>query len=122
MMADFTITGGQTVDQKAEQVVAEQGKASGAYAQAKWLHDYLNKPQTTINLHPLSRFRVLMLGTGVCSYAEAYQMLLNKAGITSRLVSGTADGVGGWGNHAWNLVLLGGNWYHGCHLGRELGT
>lgn len=114
-MADFTITGGQTVDQKAEQVVAEcKAKASGAYAQAKWLHDYLNK--TADYDHTYTHYHasgVLMLGTGVCnSYAEAYQMLLNKAGITSRLVSGTADGVGGWGDHAWNLVLLGGNWYH----------
>lgn len=45
----------------------------------------------------------------VCNgYAEALQILLLCAGIKSQFVVGTAGGV----SHAWNLVQLGGEWYH----------
>ena len=45
----------------------------------------------------------------VCNgYAEAMQLLLLCAGINTRFVIGTADGV----DHAWNLVELDGKWYH----------
>lgn len=45
----------------------------------------------------------------VCNgYAEAMQLLLQCAGIRSKFVVGTADEM----EHAWNLVELGGKWYH----------
>ena len=58
---------------------------------------------------------VLIKGTGVCqSYALAYQMLLNEAGIENIYISGSADNGSGSGRvgHAWNMVKLGDNWYH----------
>ncbi len=52
---------------------------------------------------------VLLDGTGVCeSYALAYQMLLGEIGIPSIYTVGYARGE----LHAWNLVQLGGDWYH----------
>lgn len=45
----------------------------------------------------------------VCNgYAEALQLLFVCAGIKSQFVVGTAAGV----SHAWNLVEIGGKWYH----------
>lgn len=45
----------------------------------------------------------------VCNgYAEAMQLMLLCAGVNSKFVIGTADGV----DHAWNLVELNGKWYH----------
>ncbi len=52
----------------------------------------------------------------VCDgYAKAFQYLLKRAGINSVVVSGTAGTLdGGYadeGAHAWNIVLLDGEWY-----------
>ena len=53
---------------------------------------------------------VLLHGTGVCdSFASAYIMLLNEAGIDCKKVLGS-DLRGE--SHAWVLVKLGGEWYH----------
>lgn len=55
---------------------------------------------------------VLLKGTGVCSsYAYAAELLLTKAGIANRYLSGTTTG-GSSGGHAWNLVRVDGQWYH----------
>lgn len=51
--------------------------------------------------------------TAVCSgYAAAYEYLLQKAGIKSTIVNGTAwaDGQDA-DSHTWNLVELDGDWY-----------
>jgi hypothetical protein len=51
----------------------------------------------------------LVDGLAVCDgYAKAYSHLLRLAGIESRLISGEGRGQ----LHAWNLIHLGGNWYH----------
>ena len=51
---------------------------------------------------------VLVLGTGVCdSYSRAYGLLLTKVGIENKRLTGDAGG-----GHAWNLVRIGGQWYH----------
>ncbi len=57
---------------------------------------------------------MLFHGTGVCNtYTVTYQMLLSSVGITNKVVSGTATNNSGvTGSHAWNLVLLNGDWYH----------
>ncbi len=52
----------------------------------------------------------------VCSgYSKAFQYLLKRAGIMSVIISGTGTsvtgGIPGAGSHAWNAVLLDGEWY-----------
>ncbi|NLE69942.1 MAG: leucine-rich repeat protein [Clostridiales bacterium] len=82
--------------------------ASGPYAKAKWMHDWLTRNANYDETYTIYKPEgVLLLGSGVCdSYARAYQMLLKAVGVPCLYVSSVA------GNHAWNLVQLGGNWYH----------
>ncbi|MCL2698521.1 MAG: hypothetical protein FWE74_10645 [Oscillospiraceae bacterium] len=72
-----------------------------------WNGYYGNSPKK------VSVYNALVEKSAVCSgFARAFEFLLNEAGITNRLISGRADGYGGWGGHAWNLVKINGSWYH----------
>lgn len=54
-------------------------------------------------------YGALVNGDAVCNgYAEAMQLMMLCAGINTKFVIGTADGI----DHAWNLVELDGAWYH----------
>lgn len=87
------------------------------YTRALVLHDWLiynaNYDHTYENADASG---VLLKGSGTCdSYARAYLMLCTAAGLECMYVSGTAGNdanVNSWGNHGWNLVKLGGSWYH----------
>ncbi len=76
------------------------------YEKALTLHDYLvdnaSYDETYSNYHAEG---VLLQGSGVCqSYAVAYSLLLDKAGIRNDFDWGT--------DHIWNLVQMDGEWYH----------
>jgi len=80
------------------------------------LHDYLvrhckyskNVTQTA-DSDIFRAYGALVNGDAVCNgYAEALQLLFACAGIESKFVIGTADGI----DHAWNLVKLDDKWYH----------
>lgn len=64
--------------------------------------------QTSVNSS--SAYGVLVDGVGQCEgYAAAMAFLCSKAGIPNYMVTGhDADG----NTHAWNKVLLGGEWYN----------
>ena len=52
---------------------------------------------------------VLYHGRGSCeAYSAAMNIMMELAGMKSRVVTGLADG----GPHAWNLVSIDGSWYH----------
>lgn len=54
-------------------------------------------------------YGALVKGTSVCQgYAQAMSLLLRTAGIECKYVSGKGNG----GNHAWNIVKIGGQYYH----------
>lgn len=54
-----------------------------------------------------------VLRRGVCrNYASLIRQLLGAQGIPCISVSGYADGMGGWGAHAWNSVFIDGRWIH----------
>ncbi len=62
-----------------------------------------------ISSESYSAYGVLCLGTGVCEgYAEATKLLLNRVGVMCEIITGTSKGEG----HAWNLVKIGGEYYH----------
>lgn len=87
---------------------AQDKGITGEYDMALYLHDWLthnadyDEPMT---IHTPEG--VLLQGEGVCeSYALAYQMLLREAGMKSQYVTGYSRGE----SHAWNLVLIDGEW------------
>lgn len=108
----------QTVIGKVNSLIAELiTDDMSDYGRARVLHDWLiynaNYDYTYSNYDAAG---VLLYGTGVCdSYARAYLMLCTAAGLDCMYVSGTA-GTGEdqdtWESHGWNLVRLGGSWYH----------
>lgn len=87
------------------------------YSRAKVLHDWIiYNANYDYSYTYYDASGVLLYGTGVCdSYARAYLMLCTAAGLECMYVSGTAgteEDPSAWGNHGWNLVKLGGSWYH----------
>jgi len=80
------------------------------------LHDYLalnaaydseNFRSGTVPESAYNAYGALVLGTAVCEgYADAYQLLLGRCGIDAVTVASLAM------DHGWNLVDLGGSWYH----------
>ena len=75
------------------------------------LNAYYDTTMAAPNSHEAAG--VLLDGTGVCdSYSKAYMLLLSKAGIESKRVTGNAvTSEGKLEPHAWNLVKLAGKWY-----------
>lgn len=101
-----------TVTEKVAQVVSEcytKVNSNDKYAVALWLHDWLVTHayyDYTFNAtYCYAPEGVLLRGTGVCdSYAKAYVLLLQKAGIDAkRLVNY---------DHAWVGAKIEGEWYH----------
>lgn len=84
-----------------------------AIEKIKVLHDEVvlkttyTSSSSAVSVH--SPYAITQYGIGVCqAYALLTYRLLEEAGIEAKYVTGTANGVG----HAWNLVKLGGTWYH----------
>jgi len=98
-------------DKVAEIAAKCNSSASGDYAKARWLHDYLvNNAVYDYTFTYYTPHAVLLAGTGVCEgFTRAYQLLLNAVGLReNKRISGTGNG----GAHAWNLVRVDGSWYH----------
>jgi len=82
------------------------------------VHDFLVKKVTYNNAaaqnpsnYPKSytAYGALVEGSAVCEgYAKAFQLVLNKVGIQTTLISGKTSG----GNHMWNMANIEGSWYH----------
>ena len=72
------------------------------------LHDYLiANCAYDSTLEKNLPYNMLVENTSVCAgYAQAYQDLLQRAGIDCRYVVSEPM------EHAWNLVCIDGNWYH----------
>lgn len=80
------------------------------YEKALVLHDALIE-RCAYDYGPncYTAYGALVDGSAVCQgYAEAYQLLLIRAGIPCMVVSGTGNG----GPHAWNAVKMDGCWYY----------
>ncbi len=104
-------TASDALKQKVAEIVAEcTTDGMSDYQMALNLHDWLCENASyddSLTIYDPSG--VLLQGTGVCeSFALAYEMLLKEVDIDTAYVTGQANG----GPHAWNMVKLGGEWYH----------
>jgi hypothetical protein len=60
---------------------------------------------------PFDAVSVLDRPFAVCSgYANLFAAISRAAGFRVRVVNGQANGVGGWGEHAWNEILVDNEW------------
>ncbi len=95
----------------------EKVKTIYDYVRLNVTYDYsaLNIPsgeteeQQTIRLKKHSTYAAAMTRKSVCQgYSSMLYYMLNKAGIDSRIITGTGNG----GAHAWNIVKIDGLWYN----------
>lgn len=70
-------------------------------------YEYENIEDVPLNQHSI--YGALIEKSAVCDgFAKAMQLLLQRIGMESILVSGTLEGS----SHAWNMVKLNDKWYH----------
>ncbi|MGB8451587.1 MAG: transglutaminase domain-containing protein [Anaerocolumna sp.] len=80
------------------------------YQKVKAIHDYIIKKTSydqTLEKH--SAYNALIDNAAVCDgYSLAAYRLFTQAGLSSRIVTGKANG----GSHSWNIVKVDGKWYN----------
>ena len=93
------------------------GKDASDYKKEVWIHDYLvlhtayGFPEGVDEeqARPHESYDALVSHKAVCNgYAFGMKLLCDLCGIENRIVTGTGSGE----SHAWNLVKIGGDWYH----------
>ena len=101
------ITEGDTVSERADAIAGTLvGDGASGYDRVRILHDYLVQNAEPDPSGSVSGPEgVLLQGKGTSeSYARAFALLLDRAGIPNELVHGSG--------HAWNMVCLDGAWTH----------
>ena len=107
----------ETFTKKVNEIIAGADKDMSEYDREKYVHDtVLNNCEykkgvtgSSDGWQYFSAYGALIDGQTVCEgYAKSMQILLSQLGIECYTISGEADNVG----HMWNIVKLGGEWYH----------
>ncbi|MFX0549754.1 transglutaminase domain-containing protein [Hathewaya histolytica] len=87
----------------------QKEKAIHDYIVNNTVYNYANYKNNIYDPNDHSAYGPLILGTAVCEgYAKAMNLLLNKVGIESFMVTGLGNG----GPHAWNIVKIDGKYYN----------
>lgn len=102
---------------KIKSQIKSQLQGYNDYVKVKEVHNWLIKAieydtnETTIE--PYSIYGALTQGKAVCEgYARSFKYIMDELEIPCVLVSGTATNSNGiTESHAWNYVLLNGDWY-----------
>jgi len=86
------------------------------YAKVKAVHDYVVTNvayDTSMNQAVNAPYFALTGGKTLCNgYAMLVHQMLQEANVPVRLISGVAGHGSKVENHAWNLVQVGGKWFH----------
>lgn len=110
---------GKTVKKRVNQIIkSEIQKGMSNYEKVKAVHNWMIR-NIKYDYYRLLRGYIppishtakgaLIKKVAVCDgYAYAFQMVMNKLKIPCRFVVGRSGNVG----HGWNMVKLGGKWYH----------
>ena len=105
----------QSFNAAAEEILSGINSGMTDYEKELYLHDKLAKRVTYVsgtNAH--NAYGALVEGLAVCEgYAEAFQYLLQRAGIQSFIIEGASKPPQGGAQipHAWNAVKIGGKFY-----------
>ncbi len=106
----------EAFDQKAEEILSGIDDFMSDYEKELYIHDTLAGMIEYVdgtNAH--NAYGALVEGKAVCEgYAESFQYLLHRAGIRSFIITGASinPSTGNPEGHAWNLVRIGGKYYH----------
>lgn len=77
------------------------------------VYDYQNYLSDTIPDSSYEIEGVMLKGVGVCSgYAKTFDYFMHVLGIRHEYVTGVASSDTGSGGHAWNRVMIDGNWLY----------
>ena len=102
----------QQVNAKVNEIIAETGvkNMNNAYDIAKTLHDYVVKVTNyDYSLSKYTAYNALFDKKTVCQgYSLLYYKLLTEAGVSSKIILGTAEG----GYHSWVIVKIGDLYYN----------
>lgn len=121
---DYLMTAEEYAKQKLElDAVCDEVIASLEGVEDPWqkelrIHDYIVDNCKYVHVEGeltySSSYGALVNGEAACEgYTKAMKLLLDKAGIESGIVSGVVDDPNGEpGNHMWNVVKLGDDFYH----------
>lgn len=107
----------KTLNERLDSILSEIDDGMTEYQRERLIHDkVLNNCVYKTGISSandgwqyFSVYGALVEGEAVCEgYAKSMQVLLTRAGIPCSTVRGDADGIA----HMWNVVQLGGEWYH----------
>lgn len=107
----------ETFNRKINSILSSIKKGMGEYQREKAIHDavlnscvYKTGVKTSADgWQYFTAYGALVEGEAVCEgYAKSIQLLLTRAGVSCSMIRGEADGI----PHMWNVVQLGGEWYH----------
>lgn len=102
------------LDVRASALTGNAKQFSGDFGKEVYLHDELIKGCTYDGTKTMSTaYDALIAGRSACGgYAMGMKLLLDKAGIKSAAVSGSAGTDGEKAPHMWLCVNADGEWYH----------
>ena len=100
---------GRTADALAKQIVKACTKPSmSQYEKAIAIYDWMID-HTVYKEGTRTTYDILRKGEATCSgYAYGYKALADRAGLNVKIIDGGIYTLG----HTWNLIQLGGKWYH----------
>ncbi len=76
-------------------------------------YDYANYQAGNIPAVSYTAYGCLILGKAVCEgYSKAFKLLSDLSALECMVVSGESNAMGRWEGHAWNIVKVGGKYYH----------
>jgi hypothetical protein len=91
-------------------IIGEMPDGLDDYGKLKFFHDrlILNVDKNTTETDALTIYGTLIRNIANCEgYSRTFSYLCNLSGIENTIVTGLTDT-----RHMWNMVKLGGNWYH----------
>ena len=100
----------QNFDNAIDSIVAEAKAYPNILEQEKYVHNKLLEMvdyDVNSNLNQTA-YSAVVLRSSVCAgYAKSFQLIMTKLGVPTYYVVGTSNG-----EHAWNIINLGGNYYN----------
>ncbi len=110
MTADEISSMNMAAEKAAKKIIAGLTPDMDDYEKLKYFHDYLilNCETDTSYAFADTAYGALVEKKALCEgYSKAFAYLCNLAGIENTIVTGET-----YVPHMWNMVKLGGNWYH----------